>query len=51
MLHWQLNEGMPQIISERQQEILKVAPSDAATKKKKKASILPMRFFKNELHH
>ena len=27
---------MPQIISERQQEILKVAPSNAATKKKKK---------------
>lgn len=31
MPHWQLNEGMPQIISERQQEVLKVAPSDAAT--------------------
>ena len=41
MPYWQLNEGMPQIISERQQEVLKVAPSDAATKKKKKILCSP----------
>ena len=39
--------------SQRQQEVLKLAPSNGychqKKKKKKKAYVLPMRFFRNEL--